>query len=137
VTYRWGRDDALDGHRGVDAARSQARGSVRSCARRLPTVVAESRSRGGRTGELDQALAAAARALDPLSFKLRRTRYRSGPRYIVPYTDEHGRDRPREFETLAQAHEFTRALRIAHQARQEIASGSITRGADQGGGVEV
>ena len=76
------------------------------------------------THELDQALAAAARALDPLSFKFSRTRYRgvyrSGPRYIVPYTDEHGRDRPRDFDTLAQAHQFRRALRIAHARRERM-----------------
>jgi hypothetical protein len=75
------------------------------------------------TDELDQALASAARALDPLSFKLRRTRYRgvyrSGARYIVPYTDEHGRDRSRDFDTLAEAQEFKRALRIARAARRE------------------
>jgi hypothetical protein len=92
----------------------------------------------GATDELDQALTAAARALDPLSFRLSRTRYRgvyrSGSRYIVPYTDEHGRDRPRDFDTLSQAHEFKRALRIAHQARREVASGSIMRGADKAGG---
>jgi hypothetical protein len=92
------------------------------------------------TDELDQALAAAARALDPLSFKLSRTRYRgvyrSGSRFIVPYTDEHGRDRPRDFDTLAQAHQFKRALRIAHRARSEVASGSMTGGWDNtlGGG---
>ena len=74
------------------------------------------------TDVVDQALAAAARALDPLSFKLQRTRYRgvyrSGARYIVPYTDEHGRDRPRDFDTLGEAHAFKRALRIAHAQRE-------------------
>jgi hypothetical protein len=90
------------------------------------------------TDELDHALASAARALDPLSYKLSRTRhrgvYRTGSRYIVPYTDEHGRDRPRDFDTLSQAHEFKRALRIAHQARHEVASGSNMTGADKAGG---
>ena len=65
--------------------------------------------------ELDYAFAAAARALDPLSYRLSRTRYRGVYRtatgYIVPCTDEHGRDRAREFDTLAQAHEFKRSLR--------------------------
>jgi len=73
-----------------------------------------------------------------LSFRLRRTRfrgvYRASIGYLVPYADEHGRDRPREFDTLAQAHDFKRTLRIAHAARSEIASGSITRGGDEYGG---
>ncbi len=87
--------------------------------------------------ELDHALAATARALDPLSYRLSRTRYRgvfrTPTRYIVPYIDEHGRDRPREFDTLAQAHEFKRSLRIAQQARREVASVSINRGAAESG----
>jgi len=84
------------------------------------------------TDELDQAFAYAARELDPLSFKLQRTRYRgvyrNGSRYVVPYSDEHGRDRPRDFDTLAEAHEFKRAVRIAHERRHEVASGSIFGG---------
>ena len=72
------------------------------------------------TAELDQALTQAARALDPLGYKLKRTRhrgvYRSRERYIVPYVDELGGDRRREFETLGQARDFSSALRIADKA---------------------
>jgi class 3 adenylate cyclase len=89
------------------------------------------------TDELDHALASAARALDPLSYKLSRTRhrgvYRTGSRYIVPYTDEHGRDRTRDLDTLSQAHQFKRALRIAHQARREVAPGSNMTGGENFG----
>jgi len=86
------------------------------------------------TDELDRALAAAARALDPLSFKLRRTRYRGVYRasigYIVPYTDEHGRDRPREFDTLAQAREFKTGLRLTEKAQRSIDGATIARGGE-------
>jgi hypothetical protein len=81
------------------------------------------------TGELDHALAIAARALDPLSFKLQRTRYRgvycNGSRYIVPYIDEHGRDRSRDFDTIGQAHNFERALRTVHDAPRETSRKSL------------
>lgn len=74
------------------------------------------------TDQLDQALARAARALDPSSFKLARTRhrgvFRSGSRYVVPYQDELGRDRRREFETLAEACHFKTALRLTEKAQQ-------------------
>jgi hypothetical protein len=87
------------------------------------------------TDELDHALASAARALDPLSYKLSRTRYRgvyrSGSRYIVPYTDEHGRDRPRDFDTLAEAHQFKRALCIAHRAQTGVMSTADKAGANK------
>ena len=46
------------------------------------------------TAELDEALTQAAQTLDPLSFKLRRTRhrgvYRSGRKYVVPFVDTVG-----------------------------------------------
>jgi class 3 adenylate cyclase len=72
---------------------------------------------------LDQALTSAARALDPLSFKLARTRwrgiYRSGPRrYIVRYTDEQGRDRHREFESSKEARSFRLSVQTARQAKK-------------------
>ncbi len=74
------------------------------------------------TDELDQALTSAARALDPLSFKLTRTRwrgiYRSGRRYIVPYTDQHGRDRHREFESSPEARSFRLSVQTAEQAKK-------------------
>jgi class 3 adenylate cyclase len=73
------------------------------------------------TDQLDQALTCAARALDPLSFKLDHTRYRgvyqSGRRYIVPYTDEQGRDRHHEFETLAEARDFKTSILFERDAK--------------------
>ena len=84
------------------------------------------------TTELDQALSNAAKALDLLSFKLARTRhrgvYRADHRYIVPYSDDHGRDRYREFETLSEARDFKTALRLDEQARRIVESGSMTKG---------
>ncbi len=62
------------------------------------------------TAELDEALAQATRTLDPLSFKLQRTRhrgvYRSGRTYVVPFVDTVGIDRRREFSTRAEARAF-------------------------------
>ena len=76
------------------------------------------------TAELDDALARAASVVDPLSFKLRRTRrrgvYSSGRKYVVPFVDELGRERRSEFETLAEAHRFRAGLRIAAKAQQEF-----------------
>jgi class 3 adenylate cyclase len=72
------------------------------------------------TAELDEALAQAASALDPLTFKLQRTRhrgvYRSGRKFIVPFVDTVGVDRRREFSTLAEAHDFKQAIRHADNA---------------------
>jgi class 3 adenylate cyclase len=66
------------------------------------------------TADLDEALTQAARTLDPLSFKLQRTRhrgvYRSGRNYVVPFVDTVGIDRRREFSTLAEARAFREAI---------------------------
>ncbi len=76
------------------------------------------------TAELDDALTRAASAVDPLSFRLRRTRrrgvYSSGRKYVVPFVDDLGRERRSEFETLAEAHHFRAGLRIAAKAQQEF-----------------
>ncbi len=73
------------------------------------------------TAELDDAVMRAARALDPTSFKLGRTRhrgvYRSGRKYVVPFLDNLGGERRREFETLTEAHNFKDGLRIAEKAQ--------------------
>ena len=73
------------------------------------------------TDQLDQALHQAAKALDLLSFKLARTRHRgvyhADHRYIVPYIDDHDRDRHREFDTLSEAHDFKTALRLTEPRR--------------------
>lgn len=70
---------------------------------------------------LDDAVTKAAAVLDPLAFKLARTRsrgvYRSGDRYIVPYIDDLGADRVRAFATRAQARDFRNALRAQRRAR--------------------
>ncbi len=92
------------------------------------------------TEQLDQALQQAAKALDLLSFKLARTRHRgvyhADHRYIVPYSDDHGRDRHREFDTLTEASDFKTALRLTDQARRIVASSSMTKGGEgaMGGG---
>ena len=74
------------------------------------------------TDQLDQALHQAAKALDLLSFKLARTRHRgvyhADHRYIVPYSDDHDRDRHREFDTLSEAHDFKTALRLTEPGRK-------------------
>jgi hypothetical protein len=70
---------------------------------------------------LDEALAQAARTLDPLSFKLQLTRYRgvyrSGRKYVVPFVDTVGIDRRREFATLGQARDFKETIRRAEKAQ--------------------
>jgi class 3 adenylate cyclase len=68
------------------------------------------------TNDLDEAVTSAAVALDPASYKLARTRYRgvyrTGREYVVPFVDDFGRERRREFHTLADAHDFRTALRL-------------------------
>jgi hypothetical protein len=85
------------------------------------------------THELDHAVTQAAAALDPLSFKLGRTRrrgvYRSGRLLVVPFVDELGAERRREFATISEAHEFRLALRISEKAKKQLA-GEDTRGWD-------
>jgi hypothetical protein len=76
------------------------------------------------TVELDEALDKAVSALDPLNFKLHRTRhrgvYRSGHKFVVPFVDTVGVDRRREFSTLVEAHHFKQAIRRGDNA--EIAT---------------
>jgi class 3 adenylate cyclase len=73
------------------------------------------------TARLDEALAQAVRVLDPLSFKLQRTRhrgvYRSGSKYVVPFVDNVGIDRRREFATEAEACDFRAAIQVAEEAK--------------------
>ena len=75
------------------------------------------------TAQLDEAAAHAASALDPLSFKPERTRhrgvYRSNRKYVVPFSDELGVDRRREFETLDEAQNFRTALRVAEKQQTD------------------
>ncbi len=70
-----------------------------------------------------------------MSFKLARTRHRSvyhaDHRYIVPYSDDHDRDRHREFDTLSEARDFKTALRLTEQARRKVDSGSMTKGGEE------
>jgi hypothetical protein len=84
------------------------------------------------TDDLDKTLGAAARALDPLSFKLSRTRhrgvYRTGTRYLVPYVDEQGSERARDFDTLAQAHDFRLSVQAAEKAQKEYSGPDTGRG---------
>jgi hypothetical protein len=68
------------------------------------------------TATLDEAVTTAAAHVDPLSYKLNRTRhrgvYRSAGRYVVPFIDTLGADRIRDFETLTEARDFRDAVRI-------------------------
>jgi class 3 adenylate cyclase len=68
------------------------------------------------TANLDEAFAQAAKTVDPLSFKVRRTRhrgvYRSGRKYVVPFVDTVGVDRRREFSSRAEACDFRDAIRL-------------------------
>jgi hypothetical protein len=89
------------------------------------------------TGRLDDAVTRAAAILNRLCYKLDRTRYRgvyqAGGRYIVPYIDELGTDRERDFQTLTQAHDFRNALQIAHKAQTDYTGPSYRGGAEAGG----
>ena len=86
------------------------------------------------TGELDQAVTRTAAALDAASYRLTRTRhrgvYRTGHKYVVPCTDELGRERRREFHTLAGARDFRAALRQAERTGKEHAGPGSTAGAE-------
>ena len=68
------------------------------------------------TATLDEAVTTAAARVDPLSYKLNRTRhrgvYRSADRYVVPYIDTVGADRIRDFQTLTEARNFRDSTRI-------------------------
>lgn len=96
------------------------------------------------TAQLDEAAAGAASVLDPLSFKLARTRhrgvYRSNGRYVVPFVDELGGDGRREFETLIEARNFRTALQVVKKhphpqpGRRLYDTGSSFRGDDVSGG---
>ena len=81
------------------------------------------------TAQLDDAAARAASALDPLSFKLERTShrgvYRSNGKYVVPFSDELGVDRRREFETVNEARNFRAALRVAEKHQTDYTGPSF------------
>lgn len=77
------------------------------------------------TTQLDEAVARAASILDPPSFKLQRTHrrgvYRASGKYVVPFWDELGSERRKEFETLDEARAFRAALRLAEKRQLEWA----------------
>lgn len=83
------------------------------------------------TEEVDDALGDAARSLDPLSYKLRRTRqrgiYRSGSRYAVRFVNEAGDEQLREFDTLSQASDFRTLVRIAGKNQRECHGAMLER----------
>jgi class 3 adenylate cyclase len=89
------------------------------------------------TAQLDEALTEAVNALDPVSFKLRRTRhrgvFRSGSKYVVPFLDTVGVDRRREFATLAEARDFKEALRLAEKAKSALNQAPRDYGGIDGG----
>jgi class 3 adenylate cyclase len=76
------------------------------------------------TEQLDEAFKQAARALDPMSYRLTRTRrrgiYRSGHKYVVPYLDEVGNERQREFETSKEARNFRLRVRTPEPIKQDV-----------------
>jgi hypothetical protein len=78
------------------------------------------------TVALDDAVTSAAAKIDPLSYKLNRTRhrgvYRSGRLYIVPFIDSLGADRTRDCETLEEAANFKASVRIVDKARRSVHS---------------
>jgi hypothetical protein len=73
------------------------------------------------TEALDDAVTRTAAALDPLAFRLTRTRHRgvyhSGATYVVPFVDSLGADRCRDFESLSEAQAFSAALKIVTDAK--------------------
>jgi len=90
------------------------------------------------TEALDDALTSAAAALDPLCFKLTRTRhrgvYRSGRRYLVPFVDSLGADRSRDFDSLPEARAFRATVKIAEDAKPGHEPRWSGDGSDLGGG---
>jgi class 3 adenylate cyclase len=83
--------------------------------------------------------AANARAHDPLSYRLARTRWRGIYRleglYVVPYEDHLGVDRQREFAEARDAREFRDALKLVNEAKTLISEqGSDTYPQITGGG---
>jgi class 3 adenylate cyclase len=91
------------------------------------------------TSSLDDAVSYAAATLDPLCFRLNRTRYRGvyqyGGRYVVPYVDDLGADRERDFERLSEARDFRAALRIAQKAQRRSNADAIVLPPDASGGA--
>jgi hypothetical protein len=73
------------------------------------------------TGTLDGQITVTARAHDALSYRLARTRWRGVYRldalYVVPYHDELGIERQREFRDAGEARRFREGVKLARQAR--------------------
>ena len=78
--------------------------------------------------------------LNPLCYKLNRTRYRgvyrSSGRYVVPYIDTLGAERLRDFESLTDARNFRAACRITERLGDR-SQPNLGRGSEYGGGVVV
>jgi class 3 adenylate cyclase len=89
------------------------------------------------TTVLDDAVTFAAAHLNPLCYKLNRTRYRgvyrSSGRYVVRYIDTLGAERLRDFESLAEARNFRAACRITEKLGDR-SQPNIGRGGEYGGG---
>ena len=91
---------------------------------RSPTTDALNRLRDraeSANAALAEAIEAAARCHDSLSYRLSRTRWRGIYRleglYVVPYEDHLGIDRQREFAEARHARDFRFALKIARDAK--------------------
>jgi hypothetical protein len=128
-------DRLLDSRQAFTGLAAEVRGKLdESVAEREVTSLRERVAAA--TAQLDEALVEAASSLDPLSFKLQRTRhhgvYRLGHKYVVPFVDTVGIDRVREFATLAEACGFREVARRA-EPRGPMTLGDIDERFSGGG----
>jgi class 3 adenylate cyclase len=111
-------------------ALSECRGRAETIAADVRTTIREPHSAGDLAAlgvrlrpaieGLNETLDAARRELDAVGSRLRRTRHRGvfrvGERFVVPFDDELGAERRREFPTIAEAVAFRRTVRIGERA---------------------
>jgi class 3 adenylate cyclase len=111
-------------------ALSECRGRAESIAADVRATIREPHSAAELTAlglrlrqaseDLNGALDAAGREFAAVGARLRRTRHRGvfrvGERFVVPFDDELGAERRREFPTIADAVAFRRAVRIGQRA---------------------
>jgi hypothetical protein len=88
--------------------------------------------------DLEGDLAVTRSQLGLMDLRLRRTRfrgvYRSGERYVVPYHDEVGVKRRKEFQTREEARSFRWSVRFAQKQKSEYTGPSFKGHAESGGG---
>ena len=112
-------DSLAERRRGLEAIAHEIRTRLRDIPARSDLELLIDRV-GSAMRELEGALEAARGELDILAARLRRTRrkgvFRLGEKFLVPYFDEVGVERRRQFESLAEAVAFRRAMRIGGRA---------------------